>query len=268
MIFLLFLIISFEASAITFKSKGEVKNEARLTIENNAIKKPLIKKDQVNSRNSSVAKDDFKEKLIESNSQYVSSVNETLDNYYNVPIIIERKSGIKTLDTFKGVLPDSLILTTSPSEVIVKSIENDGPLVDTKLRCMGSVVLQRAKIYCDLMVNPEKEIKVKVLIREDVDGASTLLPDKFYTGEEARFIKQSFAAMFSGAMDASKDRVLTDRGEEELVSAKNKIYEGLFSVGQNARQELRNEASNIEIAAVVNSGRRVRIEFLDGVRNE
>lgn len=263
MMFILFL-ISINTDAISFKNSNEKKNT-----DTPAVKvTQRTKKDFVRTKSSAIEKDDFKEKLTERNQEYTASVNDTLEKYYNVPIVLERKINIKTLDTFKGFLPDSLILTSTPSELVVKSIETDGPLSETKLRCLGSVVLQRAKIYCDLMVNADKEVRVKVLIREDHDGSSTLLPDKYYTGEEARFIKQSFSAMFAGAMDASKERVLTDRGQEDLVNSKNKIYEGLFGVGQNAQRELRNESGNVEIVAVVNSGRRVRIEFLEGVRNE
>lgn len=269
MIFILINLLVFNSYSISFKNNEVKKSDSNNgTKVSEAPKKRIKKKDTVNLKSSAVAKDDFREKLSENAQAYNASVNETLDNYFNVPIILERKINVRTLDTYKGFLPDSLILTRSPSEVIVKSSEVDGPLADTRLRCLGSVVLQRAKIYCDLMVTPDKEVRVRVLIREDHDGASTILPDKYYTGEEARFIKQSFSAMFAGAMDASKDRFLSAMGEEELVNSKNKIYEGLFNVGKNAQNELKNEASEVEIAAVINSGRKIRIEFLEGVRNE
>lgn len=269
MIFLLLNLLVLNSHSISFKNneieKKEISKEKSLSDPHKKIRKS---RDSVSLKSSAVTKEEFKAKLSENAQAYNVSVNETLDNYFNVPIVIERKINVRTLDTYKGFLPDSLILTRSPSEVIVKSSEVDGPLADTRLRCLGSVVLQRAKIYCDLMVTPDREVKVRVLIREDHDGASTILPDKYYTGEEARFIKQSFSAMFAGAMDASKDRFLSANGEEELVNSKNKIYEGFFNVGKNAQNELKNEASDVEIAAVINSGRKIRIEFLEGVRNE
>lgn len=271
MIFLLLITLSLDSYAIGFikdNSKETVTSKQLVNQEKSRIKK-VYKTDKVsNKQSSTLNKDSFSEELRKRDLIYAETINQKLDSYYNNPIILERSVGIRSLDTFKGVLTDSLILTRSASEVIVKSSETDGPLENAKLRCLGGVVLQRVKIYCDLLVTPYKEHRVRVLIREDSDGASTLLPDKYYTGEEARFIKQSFASMFAGAMDASKERFLSDRGQEELVNSKNKIYEGLFNVGKNAQSELDRNASEVEIAAVVNSGRAVRIEFIEGVKYE
>jgi hypothetical protein len=191
-----------------------------------------------------------------------------MDAFYSGPIVIENYHKIKTLDSYSGILRDSLILTQSPSEVVIYADEKGGLLSDSKLRCKGGVFIQRVKIYCDLLVTTDKEFPVKVLIREKVDGASTLVPDKFYTGEEARFIKQSFASFFGGVMDASKDRSMTLNGEKELVNAKNKVYDGLFAIADNTESSLKKETSDVQVAAVVNSGREVIIEFLEGVKNE
>ncbi len=234
-------------------------------------KKEKIITDKISRKSSGrkkLSSGEFTDELSKRNQLYDSQISKKMDAFYSQPIVIENFHRIRSLDIFNGVLNDSLVLTDSPSEVIVTSKENGGPLADSKLRCKGSVFLQRVKIYCDLLVTQSREIPVRVLIREKFDGASTILPDKFYTGEEARFIKQSFASFFGGVIDGSKDRALTLSGEQEIVNSKNKVYDGLFSVADNAAGELKREANTVQVAAVVNSGREVRIEFLEGVKNE
>jgi hypothetical protein len=41
-----------------------------------------------------------------------------------------------------------------------------------------------------------------------------------------------------------------------------------YAVADNSENSLKKEASDVQVAAVVNSGREVRIEFLEGVKNE
>jgi hypothetical protein len=269
-ILLLLLGISKFSYAISFLNNSEESNTSQVK----GLKKGrdvTFQKDSV-SRKSHAAKKlsnaEFGNELSKRNEVYDSQISKKMDAFYSGPIVIENYHKIRTLDSYNGILRDSLILTQGPSEVVIYADEKGGLLNDSKLRCKGGVFIQRVKIYCDLLVTPDKEFPVKVLIREKVDGSSTLVPDKFYTGEEARFIKQSFASFFGGVMDASKDRTLTLNGEKELVNAKNKIYNGMFAIADNSENELKKEANDVQVAAVVNSGREVRIEFLEGVKNE
>jgi len=270
LILLLLLGISKFSYAVSFLNNSE---------ESNASQAKKLKKD----RDSTFQKDgvprkshackklsstEFENELSKRNEFYDSQLSKKMDAFYSGPIVIENYHKIRTLDSYSGILRDSLVLTQSPSEVVIYADEKGGLLSDSKLRCKGGVFTQRVKIYCDLLVTPDKEFPVKVLIREKFDGSSTLVPDKFYTGEEARFIKQSFSSFFGGVMDASKDRSMTVNGEQELVNAKNKVYAGMFAIADNSESELRKEVNDVQVAAVVNSGREVRIEFLEGVKNE
>lgn len=269
---------------ILFLSVGIIENSYAVSFLNTpeepkqSSKKEIVKdsntrpkKDTVSSKMYSQKKlnnSEFEAELSKRKEAYDSLLAQKMDAYYGGPIVIENYHRIKTLDSFSGILRDSLVLTQSPSEVVVYADESSGLLHGSKLRCQGGVYIQRVKIYCDLLVTADREYPVKVLIREKTDGTSSLVPDKYYTGEEARFIKQSFASFFGGVMDASKERTLTLNGEKDLVNAKNKVYDGLFSISENAGNELKKEVNEVQVAAVINSGREVRIEFLEGVRNE
>lgn len=271
-------------SLITFLIIGTVGNAHGVSFLNTQeeIKQPQVKatkksagkvyqKDSVSQKMHSQKKlndTEFEAELLKRKEAYDSLLSQKMDAYYNGPIVIENYHRVKALDSFNGLLRDSSVFTQSPSEVVVHADESNGLLSGGKLRCMGGVFVQRVKIYCDLLITPEKEYPVKVLIREKMDGVSTLMPDKFYTGEEARFIKQSFSSFFGGIMDASKQRDMTISGEKERVTAKNKIYDGLFAVSENADDGLKKQISEVPVAAVINSGREVRIEFLEGVKNE
>ena len=256
--------------SISFLNSSEDSNSSQTKkLKNETV--GSYKKDSV-SRKSHARKKlsnaEFKNELSKHNEVYDSKISQKMDAFYSGPIVIENYHKIRSLDSYNGILKDSLVLTQSPSEVVIYADEKGGLLNDSKLRCKGGVFIQRFKIYCDLLVTQDKEFPVKVLIREKLDGSSTLVPDKFYTGEEARFIKQSFASFFGGVMDASKDRSMTLNGEKDLVNAKNKVYDGLFAIADNSESELKKEANEVQVAAVINSGREVRIEFLEGVKNE
>lgn len=262
-------VISNSHAVSLFNSNTEA-DQVQKTETKKAITKKY-KRDSVSSKMHSQQKMnpiDLEAELSKRKEAYDSLLAQKMDDYYAGPIVIENYHKIKTLDSYSGILKDSLILTQSPSEVVVYAEESGGLLNASKLRCKGGVYIQRVKIYCDLLVTPDREYPVKVLIREKVDGSSTLLPDKFYTGEEARFIKQSFASFFGGVMDASKERTLTLNGEKDLVNPKNKVFDGLFAISEDAGNELKKDANEVPVAAVINSGREVRIEFLEGLRNE
>lgn len=269
-IFLLLLGLSKISYAISFLNNSE-ESSTSLSKGLNKETNGSHKKDSVSRKShprKKLSSAEFENELSRRNEVYDSQLSKKMDAFYSGPIVIENFHKIRTLDSYNGILRDSLVLTQSPSEVVIYADEKGGLLSDSKLRCKGGVFIQRVKIYCDLLVTPDKEFPIKVLIREKVDGSSTLVPDKFYTGEEARFIKQSFSSFFGGVMDASKDRSMTVNGEQELVNAKNKVYAGMFAIADNSESELKKEADDVQVAAVVNSGREVRIEFLEGVKNE
>lgn len=269
-VLLLLLGLSKFTYAISFLNNSDESNTAQGKGLTNSSDKSY-KKDSVSRKSHArkkLSNTEFENELSKRNEAYDSQLSKKMDAFYSGPIVIENYHKIRTLDSYNGIIKDSLVLTQGPSEVVIYADEKGGLLNDSKLRCKGGVFIQRVKIYCDLLVTPDKEFPVKVLIREKVDGSSTLVPDKFYTGEEARFIKQSFASFFGGVMDASKDRSMTLSGEKELVNAKNKVYDGLFAIADNTESGLKKEANDVQVAAVVNSGREVRIEFLEGVKNE
>ena len=261
-------------NVFSLTTKIEDENTPKTTSEKVVLKKNLkshLVKDSVSKKSSGIEKiseNEFNSKINENSKKYSEEVNKKFEDYYSGPIVVENNTKIKSLDSFAGIIKDSLLLTQNPSEVVIFFEEPNGLLFESKLRCLGSVFFQRVKIYCDLLITPNKELAVKVLIKEKLDGTTTLLPNKYYTGEEASFIKQSFSSFFAGAMDASKDRVLTPNGQEDLNNPKNKIYTGLFGIANNANSEVKNQAATNEIAAVIDAGRPVTIEFLEGVKNE
>lgn len=184
------------------------------------------------------------------------------------PIIIERKSEIRSLDRFNGEIPDSALVTGSGSEIIVVSSEKKGPLQDAKLKCQAGIDGLRVKIYCNKVIFPDREFSAKVLVRDGFDGASSVKADKVWTGEEQGFLKSAFAT-FSGAFfDSAKSRSETDFGEVPNSNSRNRVLDGLFDVAGDVSDKTAREANRIKTVAVLDAGRKVKIQFLEAVNEE
>lgn len=269
-----------QANAVTFLSddKADAAKESKTDSQESKNKTihrkkrtSVIYKDHVNSKQSGterISSESFHNELNKRTDEFNEKVTKTFDAYYSGPIIIEGTQKIRTLDQFDGIIKDSILVTQTPEEVIVYAKDPNGPLYDSKLRCMGAVFVQRVKLACDLLITPTKDYPVKVLIREKIDGVSTLLPNKFFTGEEARMIKIGGAAFLASLIDSGKTRATTINGEQDVTNMKNKILGGAFDVAQLPVESLKKESSEIPVTAVIDSGREVRIEFLEGVKGE
>jgi hypothetical protein len=279
-LFLASIIFSSQLFAVSFLNDENVieSKESKLYSKSNPSKTPHFRKskavnykDRVSSKQSGTEKgtdENFQDQLNKRTDEFSEKVTKTLDAYYSGPIIIEGTHKIRTLDQFDGIIKDSVLVTQTPEEVIVYAKDPNGPLYDSKLRCMGAVFVQRVKLACDLLITPTKEYPVRVLIREKIDGVSTLLPNKFFTGEEARMIKIGGAAFLASLIDSGKTRATTINGEQDITNMKNKILGGAFDVAQLPVESLKKESNEIPVTAVIDSGREVRIEFLEGVKGE
>lgn len=279
LILISYLFIS-DVFAVTFLNDQKIDTTKDSIVQSQEIQNNLsgkkrrltrIYKDRVSSKQSGterISSEKFEDQLSKRTDEFNEKVTKTLDAYYSGPIIIEGTQKIRTLDQFDGIIKDSVLVTQTPEEVIVYAKDPNGPLYDSKLRCMGAVFVQRVKLACDLLITPTKEYPVKVLIREKLDGVSTLLPNKFYTGEEARMIKVGGAAFLARLIDSGKTRATTINGEQDITNMRNKILGGAFDVAQMPVESLNKESNDIPVTAVIDSGREVRIEFLEGVKGE
>lgn len=182
------------------------------------------------------------------------------------PHVIEKGLHIMPLDEFKGIILNSALVSNHQSEITVVSLERDGPLQNAKLDCRGSVLRQRIKAYCSRIIWPDRVEDVRVLLRDGVDGVDAIKADEFWTGEEAEFLKASFATLAGGFFDSAKNRSRNDFGDVENAEAKNRLLEGLISVADDNTQKALGRTRQQQIVAVLEAGTKVTIQFLERVQ--
>ncbi|MBI2522487.1 MAG: hypothetical protein HYV97_18850 [Bdellovibrio sp.] len=158
------------------------------------------------------------------------------------------------------ILNSILAMNTHPSTFIVR-LSHDNELVHGgELRCQGYSFEKRIPAKCDLLIMDEHEYQVDVDIW-DIDGAQGIIADYFYDGEEKAFLTSSFASFMQGIVDVAKDRITTPFGEATRNNAKNKVLNGLMSVGENAQKKVAESGEkNLQIG-YVNSGKQVLVFF-------
>lgn len=181
------------------------------------------------------------------------------------PIVINLPTKIRPLDEFKGVILNSTLVTSYDSEVVVVSSEKKGPLKGAKLDCTARLQGSRIKAYCTRAIYPNREIETKILLRDFTDGADVILPKKIWTSEESDFVKLGFSTFAAALFDSAKERSVTAIGDTENASSKNRTLDGLFGVADMGRRNTEKGLNEIKMAAVIESGTPVLIQFLEGV---
>ena len=178
-------------------------------------------------------------------------------------IVKKSKAKLKALTRLEGILLNSALATNNSTVTLVIRLIENQYFSDSEIRCESTSFGKRVIGKCDLVVG-ENEYKVNAELW-DMDGARGLIADKFYDGAEKEFLTSSFAAFFSAAADAAKDRILTPNGEQALTNSKNKALSGILGVSENIRDRIQRSADkNIQVS-LVNSGKPVLIFFNEGV---
>lgn len=180
-----------------------------------------------------------------------------------IPHIVERNFSIMPLDEFRGIILNSALISNYSSEITVHSVEPNGPLQGATLDCSGSMLRKRIKVYCSRIIWRNDVKDIHAILRDGVDGVDAIKADEVWTGEEAEFLKASFATLAGGIFDSAKGRSRTDIGDVENAEAKNRVLGGLISVADENTQRSMRRTQQQEIVGVLEAGKMVTIQFLE-----
>ena len=192
-----------------------------------------------------------------------SEIANILKNSEKRVIVKKSKNHLRSLTRLEGTLLNSALAVSNTTTTLVIKLSENEFFSESEVRCLSTSFGKRVVGKCDLVVG-EKEYKVNAELW-DVDGAKGLIADKFYDGAEKEFLTSSFAAFFSAAADAAKDRILTPNGEQAVKNSKNKALSGILGVSENIRDRISRSADKNVQVSLVNAGRPVFIFFNEGV---
>jgi hypothetical protein len=215
------------------------------------VKRASIKKKK------SGEKEKLLRKLIEEDrklAQLLEKQNET--------IIVRKKSlKVASLSRMEGTILNSILaMNVAPAKFLVKLDDSHELIGDMELLCSGVSFHKRVPAKCTLMSDGEREFKVDAEVW-DLDGASGVVADYYYTSEEKAFLSSSLSSFLGGIVGISKERLATPFGEVTRDSAKNRVLSGLGEITNNASEKIKASANNILTISYVNAGRRALIFF-------
>lgn len=173
---------------------------------------------------------------------------------------------INSLDRFPGVILDSEPISNVISETTVLLSVTSGPLESAKLDCRSTLQGKRVKTICSrLILKNGDEHSVDVLVRDGIDGASTIKPHKVWTPERDEFFKGLWSTIASVVADTSKDRRETELAEYEEISLKNKSLDAAGEVAKDLTVDSLRKSRSQAPVAIIESSTKVIIEFINGV---
>jgi len=176
-------------------------------------------------------------------------------------IIRAQAEKVMALTRVRGILLNSVLAMNVRGAKFIVRITNENSLLDGgEIRCTGMSFQKRVPAKCDLLILEDQEFPIDVEIW-DLDGASGMIADYFYSGEEKSFLTSSLASFLSSSFSVARGGVNTPFGNVTGNNTKNKILAGLYNVAENAKEEIQSSAEKNLTIAFVNSGKEVFVFF-------
>ena len=202
-------------------------------------------------------KDNSLSSLMEQDQQII----ELLKRQEKGLIIRAQDEKVMALTRVRGILLNSVLaMNVRGAKFIVRITDGDNLLSGCEIRCTGMSFQKRVPSKCDLLILEDEEYPIDVEIW-DLDGASGMIADYFYSGEEKSFLTSSLASFLSSTFSVARGGVNTPFGNVTGNNAKNKVLSGLYDVAENAKEEIQSSAEKNLTIAYVNSGKEVFVFF-------
>jgi hypothetical protein len=224
-------------------------------LKTNKLTKPITKRSDTSRRR----KNEILKKMYEQNKK----IADLLKRKTNLPYIWENSTRILTGKVFKGTLLNSINSTNLASPVLVKAHSDQGLPSGSKFTCFGTTAHKRVQVICNKLVTHNKEVLINAQVL-NMDGSSGLLGE-YDDGKEDLIAGAVISDFAAGVLSASKSRIVTDIGEVEDASMKNKIYQGLINSGQRTSDILLDEMKNKEPIVTVQAGTQVLVYFQEAI---
>ena len=179
------------------------------------------------------------------------------------PYIWSTQEKIFTGKVYKATLLNTIVSSNLSTPILVKAHSGQGLEFNTKFSCFGVTKNKRVQTVCDKMITSKGEKSVLAALL-NLDGSSGL--EGHFDDKKENMITGAIISDFvSGILSASKSRVVTQIGEIEDASLKNKIHSGLINSAQRGSELLLAESKNLEPVITIEAGKTVLVYFKEAV---
>lgn len=178
------------------------------------------------------------------------------------PLIWEGNSKIKTGDTFKGVLLNSIISSNLESPILIRAT-SDGLPEGSKFSCVGKTKNKRIFASCNRLIYSKKEISISTTVLNP-DGSAGLLGE-YYDGKEDLVAGSLISDFLRGVLDMAQKKISSPFGHYPTPSIQNEVYGGMINSAKTTSKILIDESKEVVPIVAIPAGIQVLVYFNEAI---